>query len=178
MESSGNNRSVAMTYRYIESVESLEEYRRGGFHPITIGDRLRRRYHIVHKLGFGSYSTVWLARDERADRYVAIKIAAAEETGESQESTITCLLRDKVHPWKDFILPTLDEFLLTGPNGKHQCIVTVPARMNVAEAQDASVWRLFQLPVARAIAAQLILAVSFLHSQGIVHAGKYPGIDP
>jgi hypothetical protein len=33
----------------------------------------------------------------------------------------------------------------------------VPARMSVARAQDASHRRLFQLPVARAIAAQLIL---------------------
>ena len=92
--------------------------------------------------------------------------------GDSQESTIIRSLGDKVHPWKDLILPTLDEFFLTGPNGKHQCIVTVPARMSVAEAQDASYCRLFQLPVARAIAAQLILAVSFLHSQGIVHGGR------
>ena len=171
MESSGNNQPAEIAYYPIEHVETLEEYRPGGFHPITIGDHLCGRYRIVHKLGFGSFSTVWLARDERADRYVAIKIAVARETGKSQENTITCLLQDKVHPWKDLILPTLDEFFITGPNGKHECIVTVPARMSLAEAQDNAV-KFFQLPVARAIAAQLVLAVSFLHSQGIVHGGK------
>jgi hypothetical protein len=41
--------------------------------------------------------------------------------------------------------------------------------MSLAGAQQASSRRLFQLPVARAIGAQLILAVSFLHSEGIVH---------
>jgi len=76
------------------------------------------------------------------------------------------------YPWKDLIFLTFDEFSLTGPNGKHQCFVTAPAKMTLAQAQDITPRRLFQLPVARAIIAQLILAVSFLHSQGIVHAGK------
>jgi serine/threonine protein kinase len=44
--------------------------------------------------------------------------------------------------------------------------------MSLAEAKYASSVRLFQLPVARAIAAQLVQAVAFLHSQGIVHGGK------
>jgi len=125
--------------RHIEDVEILERYCHRRFHPITIGDHLHGRYRIVHKLGFGAYSTVWLARDERADRYVAIKIAIAQATaGDSQESTIVRSLGDKVHPWKHLILPTLDEFFLTGPNGNNQCIVTMPARMTVAKAQDAS----------------------------------------
>ena len=33
-----------------------------GHHPVNIGDNLHGRYNIVHILGFGSYSTVWLAR--------------------------------------------------------------------------------------------------------------------
>jgi serine/threonine-protein kinase SRPK3 len=160
-----------MEYWYIENVEVLERYCPGGFHPITAGDRLHDRYRIVHKLGFGYYSTVWLARDERADRYVAIKIAVAERTGKSQENTIIRLLRDKVHPCKDFIPPILDEFFLTGPNGKHQCTVTVPASMSIAVAITGP-RNFFQLAATRAIAAQLILAISFLHSQGIVHGGK------
>jgi serine/threonine-protein kinase SRPK3 len=61
----------------LEDVESVEHYCPGRFHPITIGDHLHGPYRIVHKLGFGAYSTVWLAKDERADRYVAIKIAIA-----------------------------------------------------------------------------------------------------
>lgn len=45
-------------------VENLEEYRVGGYHPTVVGDTFHEgRYEIVHKLGFGSYSTIWLARD-------------------------------------------------------------------------------------------------------------------
>ncbi|CAN8098719.1 unnamed protein product [Discula destructiva] len=71
--------------------------------------------------------------------------------------------------------PIWDEFTVDGPNGAHRCIVTTPARMAVAEAQEASYTRLFQLKVARVIAAQLIEAVAFMHTRGYVHAVLHLG---
>jgi serine/threonine-protein kinase SRPK3 len=170
-----SDRDSNIQYIPLEDVERLERYRPGGYHPVLIGDSLHDRYHIVHKLGFGSYSTTWLARDQIAGKYVAVKIAVA--AGDSRESDILHRLglgdhRDEAHPGKAIISPILDEFFLTGPNGKHRCFVSVPARMSLAEAKDASSIRLFQLPVARAIVAQLLQAVAFLHSTGIVHAGE------
>lgn len=161
-------------YMPLEDVEKLERYRPGGYHPIAIGDHLHGRYDIVHKLGFGTYSTTWLARDQKTMKYVAVKIAIA--AGDLQESKILQLLglaatKDKVHPGEAIISPVLDEFFLHGPNGKHRCFVTVPAMMSLAEAKDASYTRLFRLPVAKAIATQIVQAVAFLHDQGIVHAG-------
>ncbi|KAK9638209.1 hypothetical protein HCH54_009072 [Aspergillus fumigatus] len=47
--------------------------------------------------------------------------------------------------------------------------------MSLGEAKDASSIRLFQLPVARAMAAQLVQAGAFLHSQGIVHGDLHDG---
>lgn len=47
-----------------------------------------------------------------------------------------------------------------------------PARIIVAEAQDASYTRLFRPRVVRALAAQLICAVALMHMKGHVHAGK------
>ena len=47
--------------------EPLDWYyvRGGGYHPVHIGDTFQNsRYTIVRKLGWGYYSTVWLARDE------------------------------------------------------------------------------------------------------------------
>ncbi len=47
-----------------EDEEDLEDYRPGGYHPINIGDDFNNgRYVIVRKLGWGHFSTVWLARD-------------------------------------------------------------------------------------------------------------------
>lgn len=47
--------------------EPLHRYAKGGYHPVTLGGFLADgRYKILHKLGWGGYSTVWAARDERS----------------------------------------------------------------------------------------------------------------
>ncbi|KXJ84751.1 protein kinase, partial [Microdochium bolleyi] len=61
-------------YGYVDGVEHLSDYRPGGYHPIHIDDRLDKRYRIVHKLGHGTFSTAWLAVDEKTSKYVAIKV--------------------------------------------------------------------------------------------------------
>jgi serine/threonine-protein kinase SRPK3 len=44
--------------------EPLHRYRIGGYHPIALRDLLKDgRYKILHKLGWGGYSTVWAAKD-------------------------------------------------------------------------------------------------------------------
>lgn len=153
-------------YHYLEGVERLEKYRPGGYHPVALHDDLNNRYHIVHKLGYGGFSTIWLAKDDKADKYVAIKICVADTGTNPQECEISRRIATS-----DLILPLVDEFMISGPNGKHQCMVMPLARMSVYAALDSSYHRPFQLPVARAIAAQLIEAIVILHSQGIVHAG-------
>lgn len=45
--------------------EDLAKYCHGGYHPVHLNDLLcDGRYRILDKLGFESFSTVWLARDE------------------------------------------------------------------------------------------------------------------
>src|SRR5258705_5078273 len=45
--------------------EPLEDYTRGGYHPVGLGDVFQDRYKVVRKLGWGGYSTVWLTHDQR-----------------------------------------------------------------------------------------------------------------
>ncbi len=50
--------------------EPLHRYRIGGYHPVRLGDVLKAgRYQILHKLGWGGYSTVWAARDQKFHLY-------------------------------------------------------------------------------------------------------------
>lgn len=39
-----------LEFEYIEDVERFENYQPGGYHPISIDDRLHDRYRIIHKL--------------------------------------------------------------------------------------------------------------------------------
>ena len=43
--------------------EWVEDYRPGGYHPVVLGDVFNGQYKVIRKLGEGSSSTVWLARD-------------------------------------------------------------------------------------------------------------------
>lgn len=130
----------------------------------------------LSQLGYGGWSTIWLARDATLGRYVAIKIALADSGSREVD-----MLRELAspprtsaahHAGQSAIPEVLDSFTIHGPNGTHNAIVTRPTMVSVAKAKDGSDLRVFQLPVARAIAAQLAQAVAYVHSRGIVHGGK------
>ncbi|KAK2012448.1 kinase-like protein [Colletotrichum eremochloae] len=168
-----------LEYGYIADVERLRDYRPGGYHPIEIDDRLHKRYRIVHKLGHGTFSTVWLALDERTSKYVAVKIGTADADMQEVEilSQLTTGVPDYSHAAHktSMIHPVIDRFSLDGPNGTHPCFVTVPARCSLMDAKEASDSRLFELSVARSLAAQLAMAISLVHSQGYAHGDLHLG---
>lgn len=61
-ERNGGERSE--TSDYTSEDEGTEDYRRGGYHAVRIGDTFKQgRYVVQSKLGWGHFSTVWLAWD-------------------------------------------------------------------------------------------------------------------
>lgn len=159
-----------------DEVENLEAYQPGGYYPVDIGDAVRDgRYEIVHKLGFGTYSTVWLAQDTRARRLVALKFlrADADPARYTAESRILRLLRS--HPC---VLELLDEFDVDSANGTHHCLVTEPLGPSVSDVRYQSSENRLPSSITRAVAAQCISGVAYLHSRGVVHGGTTPHILP
>lgn len=43
--------------------ERFEEFKKGQYYPVNIGDVFGSKCQVIGKLGFGVTSTVWLARD-------------------------------------------------------------------------------------------------------------------
>ncbi|KAK2858450.1 hypothetical protein FQN49_004719 [Arthroderma sp. PD_2] len=158
-------------YEYIEDCERLERYCPGGFYPVKLGDQLcDGRYSIVQNLGFGGSSTVWLAVDKKQEELVAIKIKTADSAVESQEVGILKQLHG--HP---LIRQLLDSFIENSPNGAHHCLVMETATCSLTQSKALSFHGLLDLPTARAIVADLVLTVQFLHGQGIVHGDLHCG---
>ncbi|KAG5961386.1 hypothetical protein E4U56_003912 [Claviceps arundinis] len=168
-----------VTYgEFVEEIEDIRGYRYGHYHPVHIDDRLKERYRVVHKLGSGTFSTVWLAVDEKTTKHVAIKVG----TTDASRSEIDIVSQMTQSPAMENLradqklFPTiLDRFEIIGPNGTHLCLVTPPARCNLRESQDAGSFGLFQLDVARSFAAQLVIALSIVHERGFAHGDLHLG---
>ncbi|KAL4791518.1 kinase domain-containing protein [Aspergillus venezuelensis] len=121
-------------------------------------------------------SSIWLARDHRLSRYVALKIVIAGKSQESREGGILCLLAkgDPNCVGRQFNPPLLDEFFFDGPNGKHLCLVQEAAGYNVAASKENGSSCMFPRDAARSIAAQLIIGLCYLHKNDICHGDLYP----
>lgn len=87
--------SSSVEYNWISGEERLEKYQPGGYHPVMLNDVLHKRYRIVDKIGHGGYATIWLARDEKAQRYVAVKVGLSDPSLQRpREPEILRLLQD------------------------------------------------------------------------------------
>lgn len=157
-------------YKWIDDVERLERYQPGGYHPVHIGDVLADRYQVAHKLGYGTYSTIWLAHDmQQAASYVAVKISTANAPAHEVEALNILGRSESDNPGRAMIPRIRDQFELRGPYGCHRCYTTFPARSSVKNAQSCC----FPIATARIVVAQLVLAVAYTHSRGFVHGGKH-----
>lgn len=60
------SRMSAQLYHCGIDAEPLHRYQPGGYHPLGLGDFLKDgRYQVLHKLGWGGYSTTWAAKDHK-----------------------------------------------------------------------------------------------------------------
>jgi serine/threonine protein kinase len=134
-----------------------------------LADLLRDRYTIDHELGHGGMAVVYLARDLKHDRPVALKVlrpGMAASLGPERflrEIRLTARLE---HP---HILPLLDS-----GNAAGQLWYTMPYVRG--ETLRERMIREVQLPVDEAvhITREIALALDYAHRQGIVHRDIKP----
>ncbi|KFY13670.1 hypothetical protein V491_06331 [Pseudogymnoascus sp. VKM F-3775] len=166
--------------------EWAESYHPGGYHPVHLGDVFNNgRYKVMRKLGEGAYSTVWLARDVKDNRYVALKILVSRLSKSTIELQILQHIAQAAPLEGDkYITKLLDGFEHQGPNGNHKCLVFDPMGPNVNVLKEelsrhSPSWRWMKVRypphIAKSILKQTLQALAFLHKNGIAHGDFQPG---
>ena len=122
-------------------------------------------------MGTGAFAQVWLCRDLRKGRQVAVKVLKSDsfvtEMGEEEAEFLANLTKTG----KEEILRLLDQFVMDGPNGRHVCLVTElcgPCLLDILPKKGMCLSNVKQ------IMSQVLAGLHFLHSQRIIHTDIKP----
>lgn len=163
-----------------EEQESREDYRKGGYHPVKIGDLFLQRYHVIRKIGWGHFSTVWLCFDFEDKRYVALKIVkSATNFTETAKDEIKILKSvrdtDPDDPKRNKTVQLLNDFKITGVNGTHVCMVFEVLGSNLLKLIIKSQYRGIPYENVRTITRQVLEGLDYLHTKcQIIHTDVKP----
>lgn len=164
----------AITEKEVDDVEELSEpWERYDidktphvFYPVHVGEVLNERYLIEHKIGFGGFSTVWMAHDLQDRRQVALKVISLGAWGDSEilmQDKIIQDVQDSSH-----LVTYLATFLISGNECQHRVIV-FPL---MGPCLDFVLLGKLSMATRMSAARQLLEALENLHKAGIVHRGE------
>ncbi|KAE8150676.1 kinase-like protein [Aspergillus avenaceus] len=161
--------------------EELPDYQADRFYPVQLGELFQDRYQFVAKLGFGSSSTTWLARDLRDRQYVALKVYVHTSLRHRElpvYDRINSRMAEISYKGRGInnIRKLLDFFEVTGPHGKHAVLVFEPAQMSLRDMRFVFRREGFEEEFVKGAIIELLKALDFLHSHGeIVHTDVHSG---
>uniref|UniRef100_T1JEM6 non-specific serine/threonine protein kinase n=1 Tax=Strigamia maritima TaxID=126957 RepID=T1JEM6_STRMM len=163
-----------------EKQENVHLYCKGGDHPVEIGDTFLNKYTVIRKLGWGTFSTVWLCRDETNQRFVAVKIvkSARRATAIAQREIkmlkhVSSCDTDGSHRGKIALL--LDNFEISGVNGTHICMVFEVLGDNLLTLIVNSEYKGISLTNVKIIIKHVLEALDYLHTTcRIIHTDIKP----
>ncbi|KAF8091754.1 hypothetical protein N665_0436s0017 [Sinapis alba] len=164
---------------YTSEDEGTEDYRRGGYHAVRIGDSFKNgRYVVQSKLGWGHFSTVWLSWDTQSSRYVALKVQkSAQHYTEAAMDEITILQQIAEGDTDDTkcVVKLLDHFKHSGPNGQHVCMVFEYLGDNLLTLIKYSDYRGLPIPMVKEICYHMLVGLDYLHKElSIIHTDLKP----
>lgn len=174
--------------------EDPNSYATGRFFPVELGNRFKHgRYQVLHKLGWGGFATIWLARDNvyvepallfcrihsdcevsSTETNVALKfINTALNKREHQilRHLQTSRLADEnaSHPGRDAVVQLLDDFAV---DSTHMCLVLEVLGDNLRARTDKDKHRRLPKVAAQSIVHQVALGVDYLWRCGVAHGGN------
>ncbi|CAO3583101.1 unnamed protein product [Absidia cylindrospora] len=181
--------------------EDINDYKQGGYHVVQVGDSFYNgRYIIDSRMGWGYFSTVWLAKDTLVNRYVALKIvksdphfckSALEEIelleqaqAQAQATSSSSIPIDtdskNGNNGHHHVAQLLHHFwhdasLDTPGGGKHVCMVFEVLGENLLSVMKRFNYRGLPVNMVKRITRQILDGLSFLHNTcGIVHTDIKP----
>jgi serine/threonine-protein kinase SRPK3 len=161
--------------------EDSEDYCKGGYHPVQIGEKFKDgKYTVVRKLGWGHFSTVWLSRDNATGKHVALKVVRSAshytETALDEIKLLNKIVQAKPdHPGRKHVVSLLDSFEHKGPNGTHVCMVFEVLGENLLGLIKKWNHRGIPMSLVMQITKQVLLGLDYLHREcGIIHTDLKP----
>jgi serine/threonine-protein kinase SRPK3 len=161
--------------------EDSEDYCKGGYHPVTVGEQFKDgKYTVVRKLGWGHFSTVWLSKDNVTQKHVALKVVRSAahytETAIDEIKLLNKIVAAKPdHPGRKHVVSLLDSFEHKGPNGTHVCMVFEVLGENLLGLIKRWNHRGIPMPLVKQITKQVLLGLDYLHREcGIIHTDLKP----
>jgi serine/threonine protein kinase len=150
---------------------------------MSIGDEFAHgRYRVIHKLGFGGSSTIWLARDQQnqSGGLVTLKAMRADASSKSPndlpEINIPRSLQAAFPHCSGHFQIVEDHFRVQGPNGNHQFLISPLAGPSVLAMSDSpgrvSGSRRLRGDLAVRVAKHTAKAIYRMHTAGFAHGGK------
>ncbi|VVB10810.1 unnamed protein product [Arabis nemorensis] len=164
---------------YSSEDEGTEDYRRGGYHAVRVGDTFKNGAYVIQsKLGWGHFSTVWLAWDTHGSRYVALKVQkSAQHYTEAAMDEIKILkqIAEGDPGDKKCVVKLLDHFKHSGPNGKHVCMVFEYLGDNLLSLIKYSDYRGVPLHMVKELCFHVLVGLDYLHRElSIIHTDLKP----
>ncbi|XP_051780386.1 SRSF protein kinase 1-like isoform X2 [Erpetoichthys calabaricus] len=163
-----------------EEQEDPNDYCKGGYHHVKIGDLFNGRYHVIRKLGWGHFSTVWLAWDIQGKRFVAMKVVKSAEhyteTALDEIKLLRCVRNtDPCDPNREMVVQLLDDFKISGINGTHVCMVFEVLGHHLLKWIIKSNYQGLPIACVRSIIKQVLQGLDYLHSKcKIIHTDIKP----
>lgn len=176
--------------------ENIAEYKTGGYCPVKIGDQFCSdlcRYKVLRKLGWGHFSTVWLALTLTGS-FVALKVVKSGKNYSDAAFDEIKILKDiqsskgSCGPCKDKVVSLLDSFDINTPLGSHVAMVFELMGENMlhliykqkAERYSMKVLQqplpppVVSMDMAKSIILQLLHSVDHMHRKGVIHTDIKP----
>ncbi|XP_053953531.1 SRSF protein kinase 3 isoform X4 [Anastrepha ludens] len=163
-----------------EEQEDPSQYCRGGYHPVIIGDIFDNRFRVVRKLGWGHFSTVWLCRDLKEEKYVALKVVKSAphyiETAADEIRLLEAIRdADPLDVKRERIVRLLNHFTIRGVNGKHYCLVFEALGCSLYKLIVKNNYQGLAIGQVRNIIKQVLEGLDYLHTKcSIIHTDIKP----